>query len=81
MSDEEWWKAGEPLFDRYFDTDRFPTVTRVAAAGAFERPTGEGQYTVAWARESFEFGLGRLLDGIEAFVATRAAEPAGPDAG
>ena len=79
MSDEEWWKAREPLFDRYFDPDRFPTVTRVAASGAFEQPIGEGQYTVAWARESFEFGLGRLLDGIEAFVATRPGEPAGPD--
>jgi AcrR family transcriptional regulator len=79
ISDEEWWKAREPLFDKYYDPDRFPTVTRVAAAGAFDQPSREGEYTVAWARESFEFGLRRLLDGIEAFVAARAAEPAEPE--
>jgi AcrR family transcriptional regulator len=70
ISDEEWWKAREPLFDKYFDPDRFPTVTRVGAQGAFE-PPGDGQYTVAWARESFEFGLRRLLDGIENFIKAR----------
>lgn len=79
VSDEEWWKAREPLFDKYFDPDRFPTVTRISAAGAFEPPATEGGYTVAWARESFEFGLRRLLDGIEAFVAARAAGPAEAD--
>ena len=73
ISDEEWWKAREPLFDRYFDPGRYPTVTRVAASGAFEQPAGDDQYTVAVARESFEFGLPRILDGIEAFVAARAA--------
>jgi AcrR family transcriptional regulator len=71
ISDEEWWKAREPLFDRYFDPARFPTVTRVGAEGAFAQPPGDGEYTVAWAREGFEFGLRRLLDGIENFVEAR----------
>lgn len=71
VSDEEWWKAREPLFDKYFDPDRFPTVTRVAAQGGFEQPAGDGGYIEAWARESFEFGLRRLLDGLEAFVKVR----------
>jgi hypothetical protein len=66
-----WWKAREPLFDRYFDPARSPTVTRVVAEGAFAQPPGDGGYTVAWARESFEFGLRRLLDGIENFVKAR----------
>jgi AcrR family transcriptional regulator len=79
ISDEDWWKAREPLFEKYFDPARYPTVTRVAASGAFEPPATDDQYTVAVARESFEFGLLRVLDGIEAFVAARAAEP--PPAG
>jgi AcrR family transcriptional regulator len=71
ISDEQWWAAREPLFDRYFDPERFPTLTSMAAEGAFEQPAGEGGYTVAWARAGFEFGLSRVLDGIEAFIAGR----------
>ena len=78
VSDEQWWAAREPLFDRYFDPARYPTVTRVAASGAFERPTGGAEYTVARARESFEFGLPRVLDGIEAFISAR-GRPAAAD--
>jgi AcrR family transcriptional regulator len=82
ISDEEWWKAREPLFDKYFNPARYPTVTRVASTGAFEPPAGDQAYTVAVARRSFEFGLLRVLDGIEAFVAARAAEPpAGAEGG
>ncbi len=80
ISDEQWWRAREPLFDRYFDPGRYPTVTRVAESGAFEQPAGDDGYTVARARESFEFGLPRVLDGIEAFVAARAGgRPDGPE--
>lgn len=64
LSDEEWWRAYEPLLTRVFDRERFPTAARVggAAGGAFD------------AGQAFEFGLQRLLDGIEVLVATRAAE-------
>ena len=71
ISDEQWWAAREPLFDKYFDPSRYPTVVRVAAAGAFEQPAGDAAYTVAQAQESFEFGLARVLDGIETFVRAR----------
>jgi AcrR family transcriptional regulator len=76
ISDDQWWAAREPLFDKYFDPSRYPTVVSVAMAGAFEQPTGDAAYTVAQAQESFEFGLARVLDGIEAFVAARTAEGA-----
>jgi hypothetical protein len=59
--------------DKYFDPSRYPTVVSVASSGAFEQPAGDAGYTVARARESFEFGLPRVLDGIEAFVEGRAA--------
>jgi hypothetical protein len=74
ISDEQWWAAREPLFDKYFDPSRYPTVASVAEAGAFEQPAGDAAYTVAQAQESFEFGLARVLDGIAAFVAHRAPE-------
>ena len=80
ISDEQWWAAREPLFDKYFDPSRYPTVVRVAAAGAFEQPAGDAAYTVAQAQESFEFGLARVLDGIEAFVREARRGAGGPGA-
>jgi hypothetical protein len=76
ISDEQWWAAREPLFDKYFDPSRYPTVTSVAAEGAFEQPAGDATYTVAQAQQSFEFGLARVLDGIEAFINARSRPPA-----
>jgi AcrR family transcriptional regulator len=76
ISDEQWWAAREPLFDKYFDPERYPTVVRVAAEGAFEQPSGDAAYTVAQARQSFEFGLARILDGVEAFIARARSRPA-----
>ena len=78
ISDEQWWAAREPLFDKYFDPTRYPTVTRLAAEGAFEPPAGDAAYTVAVAQRSFEFGLPRVLDGIEAFIDDR-SRPAADD--
>ena len=51
ISDEQWWAAREPLFDKYFDPGRYPTVTRVAASGApsSSRPATTS-YTVARAQ-------------------------------
>jgi AcrR family transcriptional regulator len=71
ISDEQWWAAREPLFDKYFDPERYPNVVRVAAEGAFEQPAGDAAYTVAQAQQSFEFGLVRVLDGVEAFIRAR----------
>ena len=75
ISDEQWWAAREPLFDKYFDPGRYPTLTTVAQSGAFEQPTDGADYNVARAREAFEFGLPRVLDGIEAFIDRRAGRP------
>jgi hypothetical protein len=76
ISDEQWWAAREPLFDKYFDPERYPNVVRVAAEGAFEQPAGDAAYTVAQAQQSFEFGLARVLDGIETFVDKAGSRPA-----
>lgn len=67
MTDEQWWYARAPLLEKVFDADRYPTAARVGeAAGDAYRP-----------ERAFEFGLGRVLDGIEAFVRSRSEQEPG----
>ena len=52
--------------------ERFPTLTRLAADGGFDVPPETENYNVRFIVDDFEFGLQRLLDGIEAYVGRRA---------
>jgi AcrR family transcriptional regulator len=72
VSDDQWWQDREPLFDRYFDTGRYPTLVALEREGAFAPRAGDLDYNLQNAVDSFEFGLPRVLDGIEAFVRGRA---------
>lgn len=67
VSDEQWWYAHAPYLARVFDPRRYPTAARVGAAA------GEAHNTAYDPGHSFEFGLQRVLDGIEAFVSARTA--------
>jgi AcrR family transcriptional regulator len=78
ISDEQWWAAREPLFDKYFDPGSYPNITRIAEEGAFEQPAGDATYLVAHARQAFEFGLPRVLDGIATLIRAR-SRPAADD--
>jgi len=70
MTDQAWWETHGPLLAEVFDPARYPTAARVgAAAGA------EYNAAVDPAR-SFDFGLERVLDGVAAFVRSRAHRPA-----
>jgi AcrR family transcriptional regulator len=60
MSDEQWWNEMAPLHAAYLDADRFPVLNSVFMSDDWE----------TWV-DPFEFGLQRLLDGIEAFVKAR----------
>jgi AcrR family transcriptional regulator len=64
MTDDAWWEVQAPLLEKVFDPQRFPLAARVGAAA------GEA-YGLADPDAAFEFGLQRLLDGIEAFLARR----------
>jgi AcrR family transcriptional regulator len=65
LTDEEWWRANEPFLARVFDPARYPLAARVgAAAGAAHNAASDPAH-------AFEFGLQRLLDGIEVFVNRR----------
>lgn len=65
LSDEEFWGRQSPVLERAMCSGQYP-----AMAGLSEDAFGRG-----W-DESFEWGLQRVLDGIEALVSSR--PPAGP---
>ena len=51
------------------------TSARTAQAGGFDPPKGGLDYNLQFAVDSFEFGLQRVLDGIDAFVRQRSTQP------
>lgn len=77
VSDDEWWSARAPLLDEApIDWGgRYPTITKLEAEGAFSQldrdPDDATPYLERDALDTFEFGLQRLLDGIEALVESR----------
>jgi AcrR family transcriptional regulator len=55
----QWWKAHEPYVEQLLDSGRFPEVTVLLT-------TARGS---SWEPEAgFEFGLARLLDGLDAYA-------------
>ncbi|GAA3135175.1 TetR/AcrR family transcriptional regulator [Nonomuraea salmonea] len=65
LSDEQWWAAHAPFLSRIADPARFPTASRVGQAA------GEALNSAYSPEHAFEFGLQRVLDGIEALVKQR----------
>jgi AcrR family transcriptional regulator len=70
-TDQQWWEVHAPLLGRIVDFRRYPTAARVGAAA------GEAHDGPFNPEHAFEFGLQRVLDGIEALVRSRAAGPGG----
>lgn len=69
MTDQQWWAAHAPFLGRIADTSRFPLATRVGETSAQE-------YGSAYSPDhAFEFGLQRVLDGIESLVNRRITAP------
>ncbi|HEX3366460.1 TetR/AcrR family transcriptional regulator [Phenylobacterium sp.] len=65
MTDEQWWAMNTPLLEGLVDPARFPTTVKIGEAfkaGRMPPPNHE---------RNFEFGLQRVLDGIESFIAGR----------
>ncbi|MGW5685223.1 TetR/AcrR family transcriptional regulator [Nonomuraea sp. NPDC003754] len=54
VSEEDWWGQRDSLFQHL---DRYPTLSRIYLAGGYNEPL-----------DLFEFGLERVLDGIETLV-------------
>ena len=64
--------SGGPSATRYLNEvmtpERFPTLTRLGADGGFDVPPDTENYNVRFILDDFEFGLQRLLDGIEGYM-------------
>ena len=63
VSEGEWWSERAQFWEEIFDVESFPTMTAVWESGGFEEP-----------EDDFEFGLERVLDGVETLVNERQRE-------
>ncbi|MGW8635719.1 TetR/AcrR family transcriptional regulator [Streptomyces sp. NPDC055793] len=63
LTDAQFWQAQEPMLVKAMTSGRYPVL-----AGMSEDTFGPGF-------DHFEFGLQRILDGLEVFVAARIAAP------
>jgi AcrR family transcriptional regulator len=62
MDDEQWWAANAPLLARIVDERAFPLAARVGtAAGTAHRGAYDPEHF-------YDFGLQRVLDGLEALI-------------
>lgn len=64
MSDEQWWQANAALLGGLLDPDRYPVAARVGSAAGQRHGAAYGP------EHHFEFGLARILDGIEALISS-----------
>jgi AcrR family transcriptional regulator len=69
MTELEWWTERDEILTEKMADGRFPTLERLGAAGGFDVPEGTENYNVQFIVDDFEFGLQRMLDGIESYVA------------
>ncbi|AHI00944.1 TetR/AcrR family transcriptional regulator [Kutzneria albida] len=59
QSADSWWARRQSFWDNHFDPTRYPAINQLWLDGGFAASTTEHRLAV------FEFGLDRLLDGIE----------------
>jgi AcrR family transcriptional regulator len=67
LSPEHVGASYSDLLARLTDAARFPAIHKVLAAGVF---AGEGAI-----EDDFQFGLDRILDGVDVLIRARGAEP------
>jgi AcrR family transcriptional regulator len=65
VTDEQWWYAHAPFLERILDTRHYPTASRVGTAA------GQAHGAAYDPDHAFEFGLHRVLDGIEVLIESR----------
>ena len=65
MTDEQWWSQQGPLLVGLIEPSRYLTTVRIGEAykaGRIPKPDRQ---------RNFEFGLQRVLDGIETYIRSR----------
>jgi AcrR family transcriptional regulator len=71
LTETEWWEARVPVLERVLDPARFPLLTSPEMVNAHAPARTDVDYHMAEALDLFEFGLQRVLDGIEMLVERR----------
>jgi AcrR family transcriptional regulator len=71
LTDDEWWLARSAILDEVWDAERWPVATRISTEDGFDGEGPTSSYLENEALADFEFGLQRVLDGIEALVTSR----------
>jgi AcrR family transcriptional regulator len=66
-SDREWWERNAPILEQVMEPSRYVVSGRVGQAA------GEAYGAPADPERAFEFGLARVIDGIESYVSRRPA--------
>ena len=69
MTEMEWWTARDAILTAKMGAATYPTLGRLEAEGAFAVPDDTPNYNLRFILDDYEFGLQRLLDGIDAYVA------------
>jgi AcrR family transcriptional regulator len=67
ITDEQWWALNQPLLKDKVDPASFPTITKIGEAYQ------AAEFQPHDPERNFEFGLQRMLDGIEVFIDRRRA--------
>jgi AcrR family transcriptional regulator len=70
MGDLEWWGLAAPALEAVMTSDEFPLSGRVGSS------VGAAYEAAVYPELSFEFGLARIIDGIEAYVGSASGPPA-----
>jgi AcrR family transcriptional regulator len=65
ITDEQWWATNAALLQGLMDRTRYPATVRVGEAYKAAKEAGLAP------DHGFEFGLQRVLDGVEMFIARR----------
>lgn len=73
LSDDEWWTERADAMDELLgdEWEAFPVASRISDEGAFLVDDSEEPYNVARTRAELEFGIQRVLDGLESFIGPR----------
>lgn len=75
VSDDEWWNARSPLLDEMAGDDfatPYPLISRLSEEQAFDQQDRADDDATPYLErdmlDTFEFGLQRLLDGVQTYV-------------
>jgi AcrR family transcriptional regulator len=66
ITDEQWIELIRPMLEEHFDAETYPALARLGEAARRKAPVSHSERTAR-----FEFGLERVLDGLEAYIRER----------